>query len=332
MSLLTILGTLIGLLTGIVVILIIDYLMLGRPLHLALQQKTNLQERLESQAEEIRTSQNEKYRTQAKMARLQETIQRLEETAVQQTNENNTLQHELSEAQGEIEVLHNNLNRVTDHLDKVQQEYQLACDKYESAAGENESLSEEIALLQEEVETLEVENQAAYQEIAANEAQLELFKQRLANHDVLAKKVVQLGAEKKALEDRLKVEESRLEDMKGTIDNLVKRVTISNHAEEKVAEAKARLATAQTKLSTLRNKMTQMESHLEYSGKNELQLIKGIGPTYAKRLNEIGVMTLADLSKQDPVRVATVVQLKPWQNHDPVEWIEEAARLSAPPE
>ncbi|HEX6384972.1 MAG TPA: helix-hairpin-helix domain-containing protein, partial [Anaerolineae bacterium] len=54
----------------------------------------------------------------------------------------------------------------------------------------------------------------------------------------------------------------------------------------------------------------------------------GIGPTYARRLNEAGVQTLADLARQTPERIREIVKLKRWQGGEPEGWIEEARALT----
>ncbi len=62
---------------------------------------------------------------------------------------------------------------------------------------------------------------------------------------------------------------------------------------------------------------------------DDLTTINGIGPVYARRLQEAGITTFAALAAQDPERIAQIVQLKEWQAASPLEWIAQAQELSA---
>jgi predicted flap endonuclease-1-like 5' DNA nuclease len=55
--------------------------------------------------------------------------------------------------------------------------------------------------------------------------------------------------------------------------------------------------------------------------------ISGIGPTYARRLREAGILALPDLANANPDHIREVVKLQPWHVHDPQAWIDEARRL-----
>ena len=60
---------------------------------------------------------------------------------------------------------------------------------------------------------------------------------------------------------------------------------------------------------------------------NDLTLINGIGPTFAKRLHEAGLQTFADLAASTPEHLRQVAKVAEWQG-DPANWIAQAqARL-----
>lgn len=68
---------------------------------------------------------------------------------------------------------------------------------------------------------------------------------------------------------------------------------------------------------------------LQQSGKpDDLTTIKGIGPTYAKRLREAGITTFAALATQSPDYLAEVTRAT-GSAADPVEWIAEARALAS---
>jgi predicted flap endonuclease-1-like 5' DNA nuclease len=57
----------------------------------------------------------------------------------------------------------------------------------------------------------------------------------------------------------------------------------------------------------------------------QLELIKGIGPVFAERLNQAGIMTLADLAQQTPAQIREIVLLgKPGRSINPEDWIAQA--------
>jgi large subunit ribosomal protein L21 len=60
---------------------------------------------------------------------------------------------------------------------------------------------------------------------------------------------------------------------------------------------------------------------------DDLQQISGIGPTYARRLNEAGVTSFGELAALTPDEIRQRMDLPPWQGN--VEsWIEQAKSLS----
>jgi predicted flap endonuclease-1-like 5' DNA nuclease len=63
---------------------------------------------------------------------------------------------------------------------------------------------------------------------------------------------------------------------------------------------------------------------------DNLEEIDGIGPTYAKRLNEAGIFSLAQLAQLTPVEIEAIIKPASWQKIDAESWIAQAKRLSRP--
>lgn len=62
--------------------------------------------------------------------------------------------------------------------------------------------------------------------------------------------------------------------------------------------------------------------------RDRLEVIKGIGPVFARRLNDAGIYTFADLAATSPEKLREFVAAKSWQAVEPEEWIQAAADLS----
>lgn len=60
----------------------------------------------------------------------------------------------------------------------------------------------------------------------------------------------------------------------------------------------------------------------------DFTIIKGIGPVYAQRLQDAGIINFADLAKQAPQHLRAVVQAKEWQALDIESWILQARALA----
>jgi hypothetical protein len=61
--------------------------------------------------------------------------------------------------------------------------------------------------------------------------------------------------------------------------------------------------------------------------RDDFTIINGIGPTFAKRLQEAGIHTFADLAASTPEHLRDAAQVAEWQG-DPAEWIVQAKALS----
>lgn len=61
---------------------------------------------------------------------------------------------------------------------------------------------------------------------------------------------------------------------------------------------------------------------------DDLQQIKGIGPTFSRRLNEAGIHTYRELATSPPERVKQIVGAEEWQDVDIETWVRMARRLA----
>ncbi|MCB9443505.1 MAG: helix-hairpin-helix domain-containing protein, partial [Ardenticatenaceae bacterium] len=88
----------------------------------------------------------------------------------------------------------------------------------------------------------------------------------------------------------------------------------------------------QSKMDEIQDRFAAAQHQLNAAGlkgKSQIEIVRGIGPTYARRLHEAGIRSLADLAEQTAERVGEIVGLKTWQRADPQAWIDEAKELAA---
>jgi large subunit ribosomal protein L21 len=83
----------------------------------------------------------------------------------------------------------------------------------------------------------------------------------------------------------------------------------------------ARLQTAEAERNELKSRLTVA---LNRVAPDDLEKITGIGPAYARVLQQAGVRTFAELSQLSPDRLRQIISPKEWQKIEPEVWIEEA--------
>lgn len=197
-------------------------------------------------------------------------------------------------------------------------------------AGKKEVAHQELATAETEVERLRADKEQVCQQLAVTEVEIRHLQQELADAQKQAEQVVQLRLEKQELEDKLEEAEVRLNEAKSRILNVIRQLNETQSLRKQLVVAEARLKAAEARINTLQSSLDVARSQLRYTGTDErLQIIRGIGPTYARRLHEAGVTTLSELAQMTPERVRQIVGLKPWQAAEPETWITEASQLAA---
>lgn len=61
---------------------------------------------------------------------------------------------------------------------------------------------------------------------------------------------------------------------------------------------------------------------------DQLQEIQGIGQVFAKRLNDAGIFTFAQLAELSPERLREIIQPQEWQSLDFAAWLTQARTLA----
>jgi predicted flap endonuclease-1-like 5' DNA nuclease len=195
-------------------------------------------------------------------------------------------------------------------------------EQLQTAVSENNRLLGDVQLMEGEIVTLEakVEQAAQTQPMAA-----EIEQKVMAAEAQLA----MLEAEKDAAKVQLEQAELTNVEQNAKIAGLLKQIQDTEALQEQLTAANEKLETADNHIQTLQSKMDDVQTKMNYSGKSQLQLIQGIGPTYGRRLNEFGIQTFADLAECDAEQIADIIKKKKWQAVNIGDWIDEARALAA---
>lgn len=90
-----------------------------------------------------------------------------------------------------------------------------------------------------------------------------------------------------------------------------------------------KLQSAEAEIKRLQSKVDEAGEKIQlvYKKADQLEDINGIGPVFARRLNEAGIYTFADLTAQSPEKIREIISPKNWQAIDPEGWIAQARQL-----
>ena len=141
--------------------------------------------------------------------------------------------------------------------------------------------------------------------------------------------VTALEAEKDSAQVQLEQAELVNAELKAQVATLQQELQQANAMQQQLVAAEEKLQAANAHVQKLQDTMEDVQTKMNYSGKSELQLIRGIGPTYARRLNEFGIHSFADLADCNPEQVASIIKKKKWQAVNIQDWLDEARALAA---
>ena len=161
---------------------------------------------------------------------------------------------------------------------------------------------------QQELTAVTAEKETVYAQFHTLNEQLEKLR---GEHQLTCRRLAVAAVELKHLQQDL----DRTQDQSQQLIALQANKQI---LEAQVSDVKAKLDAAQHQLNAAGLK-----------GKSQIEIVRGIGPTYARRLHEAGVHNLADLAQQTADLVGEIVGLKTWQRADPQAWIDEARQLAS---
>ena len=90
-----------------------------------------------------------------------------------------------------------------------------------------------------------------------------------------------------------------------------------------IKQLQARLADSDATIASLRRQLQELSAQTA-TRKDRLEMVKGIGAVFAKKLNDAGITTFEELAQQTPERIRDIIQPQEWQKVEPEAWIAQA--------
>lgn len=198
----------------------------------------------------------------------------------------------------------------------------------EALRQEKSSLLRRVENLDEQLDAAKTEKQSLQQQTAVAEVEMKHVQADLAEAQEGIARLETLEADKQALTLQLAVAEKRQESLQSEIARLTEQAAEANALRESLKQAESRLQASESRLQKLGGALDHAQTQIKHTGKDQLLIINGIGPTYARRLKDAGIVTVADLARQTPERLREILRLKTSSLADPTAWIAEAQALA----
>lgn len=317
-----ILAGIVGFLIGVLAALFIDSQTLVRKIQAANAEKQNAQAALQkfqiqhrAAEQKLKIAENELETAVAERTQLEETI-------AKQFQELLASREQVQNSIATNETLKENAQEAQERLEELDGMRLMSEEKVRAAEAELNRLASEVQLLEAEV-VLQAEKAEKLGQQIAEQTKLE---QKLEAVEALS---VALEVEKDTAVAQLQQAELAIAEQNANIVTLQTQLKEAQAVQQQLVVTQEKLQTSDAHLNKLQTKMDDVQTKMSYSGKNQLQLIRGIGPTYARRLNEFGIQTFADLAECDEDQIAKIIKKKEWQSVNILEWIDEAKALAA---
>jgi len=215
-------------------------------------------------------------------------------------------------------------------LRALHDEQDRAAQRAEALRGRAREMFRQMKKLQEINAALEAQLQARDTAVAHLEAGLKTNRGNLLR---MEEQIEQLRAENQQQSALARQAERYAAAARQELQETVAQFTQARQMRRQLVFAVQQLKKFQVRNETLTAELAARETKVETAAAAtdvshaDLQVIRGIGPTYARRLHDSGVHTLGDLVAQSPERLHELAGLQEWQAAEPHAWLEEARSL-----
>lgn len=218
-----------------------------------------------------------------------------------------------------------------ERLRALQNAQDQAAQRAEALRGRAREMFRQMKKLQEINAALEAQLQARDTAVAHLEADLKTNRGNLLR---MEEQIEQLRAENQQQSALARQAERYAAAARQELRETVAQFTQARQMRRQLVFAVQQLKKFQARNETLMAQLAAREAKAETAAvaatavsHADLQVIRGIGPTYARRLHDSGVHTLSDLVAHSPERLHELAGLQEWQAAEPHAWLEEARSL-----
>lgn len=220
-----------------------------------------------------------------------------------------------------------------------------------ASATQVHNLSNEVYSLTKRVEDVSADNQTHRHDLATAVAKKEVY---ATQYGRLTGQLDKLRAEHQVSQRRLMVAAVELKRLRQNHPQLLEPAQATQKADEPMAKAvdepaaekadekadgkigeaqtsglQAELHEFQRARKAAKTTKPKVESQIDPETESQVEAVNGIGPTYARRLHESGIHSLADLAQQTPETLSEIIGFKSPQIAKSQGWIDEARELAA---
>lgn len=300
MNLMTWLAVGVGLALGALVVLAVDTYVLGQRLQTAVLEKNQLQLEWQQLSAQFQTLRAE-YRTLARrLGDVQQEAQLLAQAKQAAETQATAVSGELAQAK-------DNLRRLGAFAEELEQKVEQLQTQWETAVAERNTL-------QQKADTLQREHDAACQRLTAV---METNRRLEADNAELEP----LRLEKERLAQRLALTEKQAAEWQAKVGALVDKATDMQGLYQKVEALEAQLQQSLQKTAVRTKSAAGVTKSAQLLN---LRQIRGIGPAYARRLEEAGIRSIVDLASASLDKVSDAVGLR---EEKIVDWQEQARQI-----
>jgi predicted flap endonuclease-1-like 5' DNA nuclease len=301
----TLLYLLVGLLIGGLVTLLLDSYFLGQRVRSAFSAKRRVEDKLVSVERRLA-------RSGGSTKRLADELEVATEAMVRQADATENLKNQLEIADAELAIMRDNLKRIDDHAETLRSERDEFDRQATKALARQEALQGRVDQLGEQIDEATRARDNALQSMREAQGQLQqAYLLQLENKEPAEPHAGRLPSEETGEPDR-----AELNGDGPVSEGLSAEIPYERDESQPAAKTQPEAARHPSR------------PQQETDG-SQLQSVRGIGPSYAGRLAEAGISSLADLAKQTPEYVSSIVGLRPSRSGKVAEWIEEARVLTS---
>lgn len=290
----------VGLALGALVVLVVDTYVLGQRLQTAVSEKNQLQDERQQLVARFETLRTE-YRV---LARRLGDVQQEAQLLAQAKEE---AEAQVTAVSGELAQAKDNLRRLGAFVEELEQKVEQLQTQWETAVAERDAL-------QQKADALQREHDAACQRLTAV---METNRRLEADNAQLEP----LRLEKERLAQRLELAEKQAAEWQAKADALVDKATDVQGLYQKVETLEAQLRQSLQKTAVRTKSAAGIAKSAQLLN---LRQIRGIGPAYARRLEEAGIRSIVDLASASLDKVSDAVGLR---EERIVDWQEQARQI-----